>query len=82
MGDLFSEAAGRRLGALPVLLGLSRRRLPARPDLDATLDVLRSRDGASAQNQTRQDHESSEARAEVAGDKPKRRNQSEPSEIG
>jgi DNA-binding SARP family transcriptional activator len=41
--------AGRRLGALPVLLVLSRRRLPARPDLDATLDVLRSRGALTAE---------------------------------
>ena len=41
--------AGRRLGALPVLLVLTRRRLPARPDLDATLDVLRSRGALTAE---------------------------------
>ncbi len=35
--------AGRRLSRLPVLLILTRRRLPARQDLDAVLGSLRSR---------------------------------------
>ncbi len=34
---------GRRLGRLPVLLLLTRRRLPARQDLDAVLAALRAR---------------------------------------
>ncbi len=35
--------AGRRLGRTPVLLILTRRRLPSRQDLDAVLGALRSR---------------------------------------
>src|SRR5580704_6410894 len=35
--------AGRRLGRTPVLLILTRRRLPSRQDLDAALGALRSR---------------------------------------
>ena len=35
--------AGRRLSRMPVLLILTRRRLPARQDLDAVLGALRSR---------------------------------------
>ncbi len=40
---------GRRLGRLPVLLLLTRRRLPARQDLDAVLAALRSRGALAAE---------------------------------
>jgi len=41
--------AGRRLSRLPVLFVLTRRRLPARQDLDAVLAVLRSRGALAAE---------------------------------
>ena len=40
--------AGRRLSRLPVLFVLTRRRMPARQDLDAVLTVLRSRGALAA----------------------------------
>ena len=40
---------GRRLGRLPVLLVLTRRRLPARQDLDAVLAALRARGALAAE---------------------------------
>jgi len=41
--------AGRRLSRLPVLFVLTRRRMPARQDLDAVLTVLRSRGALAAE---------------------------------
>jgi DNA-binding SARP family transcriptional activator/tetratricopeptide (TPR) repeat protein len=41
--------AGRRLSRLPVLLILTRRRLPSRQDLDAALGALRSRGALAAE---------------------------------
>jgi DNA-binding SARP family transcriptional activator len=45
--------AGRRLARLPVLLVLTRRRLPSRQDLDAALGALRSRRAVAAEIRVR-----------------------------
>ena len=41
--------AGRRMARLPVLLVLTRRRLPPRPELDAVLSALRARGALAAE---------------------------------
>ena len=45
--------AGRRLSRMPVLIVLTRRRLPARQDVDAVLGALRSRGALTAEIEVR-----------------------------